>query len=45
MKIISMIIFNSNLASSNYAPTLTYTDIHTSSSDNIIYHIPFNGKH
>ena len=40
-----MVIFKSNLVASNYARTLTYTDIHTGNSDNIIYHIPFNGKH
>ena len=41
MTVISTITFKSNL----HACTLTYTDIYTGSRDNIIYHIPFNGKH
>ena len=35
MNVIPMIIFKSNLAASNYARTLTYTDIHTGSSDKL----------
>ena len=45
MNVIPMIIFKSNLVASNYVCTSTYTDVHTDSSDNIIYHIPFDGKH
>ena len=42
MHVIPMITFKSK---SNYACALIYTDIHTDTSDNIIYHIPFNGKY
>ena len=43
MSVIPMITFKS--INSNYACALTYTDIHTDTSDNIIYHIPFNSKY
>ena len=46
MNFIPMITFKSNLLIAiMHVCALTYTDIHIGSSDNIIYHIPFNGKH
>ena len=46
MNVISMITFKSNLLIAiMHVSTLTYTDIHTDTSDKIIYYIPFHGNY
>ena len=45
MNVTPMIIIKNNLLIANMDMLLSYTDIHTDTSDNIVYHITFNSKH